>query len=135
MIKFKSSTKASAKIPMASTADIIFLLLIFFMTVTVFKEFQGLKVELPAAKSTQKIEGRRKIVHIWIDAKNQINIDDMIVTTSQVKPIMYEKMAENRAYIVSLRCDKRAKYGYIAKVLENLKEAEALRVNFATKSL
>ena len=134
MIKFKSKSKASSKIPMASTADIIFLMLIFFMTVTVFKEYQGLRLTLPAAKTTKKIEGRRQITHMWIDSENRLNIDDMIINFSQIRPLISEKMQENPASIVSIHCDTDARYGSIARAMEELKEARALRVNFATKS-
>ncbi len=134
MIKFKSSTKVQAKINMASTSDIIFLLLIFFMTVTVFKEFQGLKVTLPAAKSTKKIEAKRQITHMWVDRKNRMNIDDMIVNFSQIQPLMREKMIDDPATIISLHADQEAKYEYIARIMEELKEAQAFRINFATTS-
>jgi biopolymer transport protein ExbD len=134
MIKFRSKTKASAAIPTSSTADIIFLLLIFFMTVTVFKEFQGLKVQLPAAKSTKKIQSKRLITYMWVNAKNELNIDDVIINFSQIRPIMSEKMIDNPATIVSIRSDEIAKYKSIARIMEELKQANALRVNFATRS-
>ncbi len=131
-MKIESKNKGDVKIPTASIADIVFLLLIFFMTVTVFKQYQGLKVELPAAKATKKIERKRMITHIWIDAQNHINIDDMPFTLEKVAPFMSKKMQENPATIVSIRADKRAKYGTVARLLEELKKANALRVNFAT---
>jgi len=46
--------------------------------------------------------------------------------------LMSKKMQEDPATIVSVRADKRAKYGIVAKLLEELKKANALRVNFAT---
>ncbi len=131
-MKIESKNKGSSKIPTASIADIVFLLLIFFMSVTVFKEYQGLRVELPAAKATKKIEKKRMITHIWIDAQNHINIDDMMVNLEQVTPILKKKMIENPATIVSIRADSRSKYGVVARLLEKLKDANALRVNFAT---
>lgn len=134
-MKFKEKAKAEARIPTASVADIVFLLLIFFMVVTVFKQYQGLRVQLPAAKSTQKLEVKRNIVHLWIDRSNKINIDDVIVSMGEVYPVMYQKLQENPAVIVSLQVDKGAEYGYVAHVMEELKKANALRVNFATLSL
>jgi len=131
-MKIEAKSKGSAKIPTASIADIVFLLLIFFMTVTVFKQYQGLKVELPAAKATKKIERKRMITHIWIDAQNHINIDDMPFTLEKVASFMNKKMQENPATIVSIRADKRSRYGTVARLLEELKKANALRVNFAT---
>ena len=133
-MKIEAKNKSSSKIPTASIADIVFLLLIFFMSVTVFKQYQGLRVELPAAKATKKIERKRMITHIWIDAQNHINIDDMMVNLEQVTPILKKKMLENPATIVSIRADARSKYGVVARLLEKLKDANALRVNFATLS-
>lgn len=131
-VGFKQKSKLSSEIPNSSIADIVFLLLIFFMTVTVFKEYQGLRVQLPLAKATQKIEAKRDITYIWIDRENNLNIDDMMISYSEVTPIMAEKMLDNPALIVSIRADKQAKYGRVARVMEALKEANALRINFAT---
>jgi biopolymer transport protein ExbD len=110
----------------------VFLLLIFFMTVTVFKEYQGLRVELPFAKATQKIEAKRDICYIWIDKANTIKIYDQILSMGEVVPVMKEKLTENPAIIVSIRADAKSKYGRVAELLEDLKEANALRINFAT---
>ncbi|HHS50913.1 MAG TPA: biopolymer transporter ExbD [candidate division Zixibacteria bacterium] len=133
-VGFKQKSKLSSEIPNSSLADIVFLLLIFFMTVTVFKEYQGLRVQLPMAKATQKIEARRDISYIWLDRENRLNIDDVLLSMPEVRPIMAEKMRENPALIVSIRADERAKYGNVALLMEALKEANALRINFATIS-
>jgi len=133
-IGFKQKSKLSSAIPNSSVADIVFLLLIFFMTVTVFKEYQGLRVQLPQAKATQKIEAKRDISYIWIDRENRLNIDDMLISYAEVAPVMADKMLTNPALIVSIRADSKSKYGRVAMVMESLKEANALRVNFATIS-
>ena len=133
-VGFKQKSKLSSKITDSSIADIVFLLLIFFMTVTVFKEYQGLRIQLPPAKATQKIEAKRDITYIWIDRDNRISIDDVIVSMAEVNPIMSLKMRENPAVIVSIRADEKAKYGQVARLMESLKEANALRINFATLS-
>lgn len=133
-VGFKQKSKLSSEIPNSSLADIVFLLLIFFMTVTVFKEYQGLRVQLPTAKSTQKIEAKRDITYIWIDRENRLNIDDMIISMGEVRPVMRDKMIENPALIVSIRADEKSKYGNVARLMEELKEANALRINFATLS-
>ena len=133
-VGFKQKAKLSSEIPNSSLADIVFLLLIFFMTVTVFKEYQGLKVQLPPAKATQKIEVKRDVTYIWIDREHRINIDDMLISPGEIKPIMRRKMIENPALIVSIRADESIRYGEVARLMESLKEAEALRINFATLS-
>lgn len=49
-MEFKKKTKIKLTIPTASMPDIIFMLLIFFMTVTVMKTYSGLKVRVPDAQ-------------------------------------------------------------------------------------
>jgi len=131
-MKIKTKAKRSSKIPTASIADIVFLLLIFFMSVTVFKQYQGLRVELPLAKATKKIERKRMITHIWINAQGEINVDDVMVTLGNINTVMCQKISENPATIVSLRADSRVKYAIVAQVIEELKQSNALRVSFAT---
>jgi len=72
-MQFERKHKISTAIPSASLPDIIFMLLIFFMVATVFKQFSGLKVSLPDAEMVRKIPGsKRHIVTIWIDRNNQV---------------------------------------------------------------
>ncbi len=132
-MEFKAKSSLSSKIPTASIADIVFLLLIFFMTVTVFRRHIGLRVTLPAAKATQKIESRRLISYIWIDRSRRINIDDVPVESlRELRILVKEKLQETPALIVSLRVDKEVPYRYVAETIEELKKADALRVNFGT---
>jgi len=114
-------------------ADIAFLLLIFFMVSTVFKQYTGLKVLLPEAEKTQKIETRRFITHIWINPAGEIRIDDMDVKLPLVEKVMKNKLQKDPKTIISLRADKRARYGVISDLMEELRKADALRISFGTK--
>ena len=57
-MRLKRKTKTDAGIPTSSLPDIIFMLLIFFMVVTVLREFQGLKLILPEAKKLLNWKGK-----------------------------------------------------------------------------
>jgi biopolymer transport protein ExbD len=130
----KISRKSQLKelIPTSSMADIAFLLLIFFMVTTVFRVYHGLDVLLPRAEATQKIETKRNLCHVWVDTRGKISIDDMLVEVPLVYPVVLEKMRDNPRIIISMKADKKARYGVLADVMEELKRAQALRINFAT---
>ena len=130
---FERRAKVEIGIPTASMADIAFLLLIFFMVSTTFVRYRGLPVVLPEAEKVQKIETRRNIVHIWISADGKISVDDMLMGPDVLVAAMSEKMRENPRVIVSLRADERAPYGRVSEVIQALRRAGALRVNFATR--
>ncbi len=120
-------------LPTASTGDIAFLLIIFFMVSTTFRQGSGLKVTLPAAEKTERILKRRNVENIWIDRTGRISISDNLVSVSAVPAIIGEKIIQNPDLVVMLQADKDVAYGYVTDVLEGLKDARALKVTFGTE--
>ncbi len=112
-------------------ADIAFLLLIFFMTTTIFKMEDGLPVNLPRAETAHK-QKRELISHVWIDAGGKISINDKIVQVADVEPIIKTLLAEKPSLIVAFNADHRTPYGIISDVMEELKRANAIRVSFTS---
>ena len=133
-MKFERSQNVANKVPTASMADIAFLLLIFFMTTTIFKMEDGLPVSLPRAETAQK-QKREKIMHIWIDRAGDIAINDKIVAVKQIQDIMITMMSERPDLIVAFNADDRAPYGVVSDVMDQLKEANAIRVSFTSDHL
>ncbi len=113
-------------------ADISFLLLVFFMVSTVFVRFRGIPVELPDAKSVEKLEMRRHVTSVWVSRAGSVNIDDQTVLLEQVGQLIYSKLRMNPRLIISIKGDGEAEFGVISDVLQELRKVEALRVNFAT---
>ena len=125
--------KIEAGIPTSSLPDIIFMLLIFFMVVTVLREFQGLKLILPEAKKIAKLEGQKHISHIWATAEGTISIDDQIVDIGKVRTIMYEKVSANPQLTASLKADRNTEMEIITDIHQELREASALKLNYSAK--
>lgn len=134
-MEFKKKSKVASGIPTASLPDIVFLLLIFFMVTTVFKEFTGLQVRLPTAKQIEKLPGKRDIAYLWIDRNENISIDDKLVRVADVQDIMYQKRSDptHPLKAVSMKIDRRVKMGLVSDVQEQLRKADALRVNYSAK--
>ena len=93
-MNFNKKSKVDPKIPDASLPDIVFMLLIFFMVSTVFKESDGLNIILPDAKKIEKLKGKRDIATIWADKAGNVSIDDKIVEISQLRTLVYTKVAD-----------------------------------------
>jgi len=119
-------------IPTASTSDIAFLLIIFFMVSTHFRTERGLRINLPQAEMTERILKRRNVAAVWIDANGKMTVNDNLVTPAAITALMSEKIIENPELVVLLQADKDVKYGFVTDVLEALKDARALKVTFAT---
>jgi biopolymer transport protein ExbD len=113
-------------------ADITFLLLIFFMVSTVFVRFRVSGIIMPKAQKIEELKKRRHVNYLWVSSDRKIYIDDKIAQLDQIAGIFYDRRVKDPQMIVSLKCDYRAPYGLISNVMEELRKADALRINFAT---
>ena len=133
-MKIQRKTKVSSDIPTASMPDIIFMLLIFFMVTTVLREYSGLPVELPRAKRIEKLKSKRHTTHIWISKEGLISIQDKRCKIDNVRHVMYDIRAADPLLTVSLKADKSAKMGLISNIHNELRKADALKLNYSTKT-
>jgi len=150
MSKFKF--KKAAHLPEVSTAslpDIVFMLLFFFMTVTVMKD-DSLKVsnELPNATEIKKLAKKDRIITVYVGTPQdqyssvvgispKIQIDDKFVSIANFGNVILEKINEKpeqlRPFItVSLKIDKTASMGLIDDVKQELRSINALKINYTT---
>lgn len=131
-MNFTKKSKVDARIPTASMPDIIFMLLIFFMVATVFKQYSGLKVRVPAASMIQKIPGsKRHVVTIWVNKENQVICDDVIVKEiADLRNVVYQKRVADPQIILALKIDQNVQMGFVNKIHQELRKASTLKVNY-----
>jgi biopolymer transport protein ExbD len=126
--------REQGEIPTASTADIAFLLILFFMVTTVFRATKlNLRITIPEARSTERILMRRNISYIWVDVNQKIYLDDNMISTELIAGKMAPKVWDNPEVITVLKVDESASYGVVDGILDQLKEAKAFRITFATE--
>ncbi len=151
MSKFtKKRGKASPAISTASLPDIIFMLLFFFMVVTVMRSSDRLvDVIVPAATELTKLEKKSLVNQIYIGKPKEqyrdiygtsprIQLNDKISDEDDI-PIFLEKhkikVPENqRAKITSsLRVDGEVTMGIVQDVKTALRKANQLKINYSTR--
>jgi biopolymer transport protein ExbD len=132
MKRIAQKRQPTPEIPTASTGDIAFLLIIFFLVGTTFRASGAFKVVLPEAESTERILKKRNAENVWIDKTGKISVDDNLVAPASVTTLISDKVIQNPDLVVVLQADKDVPYGFVTDVLEALKDARALKVTFAT---
>ena len=133
-MKVDRKTKLDTEIPTASMPDIIFMLLIFFMVTTVLREYSGLPISLPKAKRIEKLKSKRHTSHIWVSKDGLISIEDKLYASDGIRHVMYEKRVTNPQLVISLKADERAKMGLISAIHGELRKADALKLNYSSKT-
>jgi len=120
-------------------ADIAFLLIIFFMTSTVFMREKGLKIALPE-KTDQVVKiGGERVIRVSINDVGEIFLDEDPVATFELKEKLAQRIADYKAQhegrdpLVVLRTNVDAPYEKMIEVFDVIKQVpEAKAVSLAS---
>jgi biopolymer transport protein ExbD len=132
---FKKRSKVSDEIPSSSMADIAFLLLIFFLTTTVFSEEKGLQLVLPEAQTEEIRVASKNIIHIFVNPDGSITVrrggdpNEQFVELENLKELIETEIAENPKIITAVKVTAEARYQSMIDVLDELQLAESKRVS------
>ncbi len=148
----KFNKKKDAALPAVNTAslpDIVFMLLFFFMTVTVMKD-SSLKVEnvLPNATEIKKLEKKDRVIYIYVGkptkeyekvfgTESKIQLNDKFANVSEVGSYILAERAKKpqelqNVLTTALKVDKNANMGIISDIKQELRKVQALKVNYTT---
>ena len=151
MSKFvKKRSKSSPAISTASLPDIIFMLLFFFMVVTVLRDAElKVAVSTPQATELTKLEKKSLVNYLYIGkpvpryqslygTKPRLQLGDKISEVHDI-PIFLEKhrikVSENMrpGITSSLRIDGQVTMGIVQDVKTELRKSDQLKVNYSAK--
>lgn len=139
----KKSAQTKQEIPTASMPDIIFILLVFFMVVTVMRTTDMLVLlRIPQAEAVEKIDQKRLIQYVYVGPEIQeggqygdaaVQVDDAIVRDlPQLRQLMFQRLRTEPRTIISMRVDNEVETGVLYDVQQEFREADALRINYST---
>tara|TARA_B100000963_G_scaffold219821_1_gene191631 strand:+ start:2547 stop:3014 length:468 start_codon:yes stop_codon:yes gene_type:complete len=151
MSKFrKDSKKDTPGISTASLPDIVFMLLFFFMVTTVMRETTIMvQQSLPQATEIQKLQKKSLVSYIYIGSpvermqgtygtKARIQLNDAFATVDDIPQyITAERTARDEKEVpfmtTSIKADQNTKMGIVTDVKQELRKANALKINYSTR--
>lgn len=128
-MNLESKQKIETSFNFSSIADIIFLLLIFFMLTSSFVTPSGLPVNLPSSQSSN-IVMQRVSVTITPDIKFYVN--DKLVPAAQLESALASSLSNGEQGVVVLNVDKSVPVEHLVKVA-GIASALNAKVSIATK--
>ncbi len=149
MSKFKK--KKGGGLPPINTAalpDIVFMLLFFFMVATEMRE-DTLKIKnsMPVADQVEKLDKKNPVSFIYMGSPKEeykklgtqarIQLNDKFADVDEVIAFIGAERAALREELVpfltvSLKVDKESNMGIVGDVKQELRKANALKINYAT---
>ncbi len=151
MSKFKKKQEGdSPAVSTASLPDIVFILLFFFMTVTVMKD-GSLMVDnkLPYADQIQKLDKKDRIIYIYAGTPSvqyqksygttaKIQLNDKFADVKEVGSYILAERAKKRQELqnvltTALKVDEKTNMGLISDIKQELRKVNALKINYTTR--
>ncbi len=143
----KTRTKVLPAISTASLPDIVFILLFFFMTVTVFSDKNVLvSNDLPQANALEQLVKENGVIEILIGSPNKdlaaiygdaptMQLGNTLGTINEVKPYVLSALAKlpnelKDKVTIALKVDKRVKMGVVADVKAELQAVNLVKISF-----
>lgn len=130
-MQLKKKNKSKPEIPASAMSDIAFLLLIFFMTTTVFNVDKGPQINLPAAEEVEKTK-RKDTIALYIDANGNVNVDGRYIALEYLPEVIVDEVASNPSLKIILKTDRAAEYGAVMAVFQKLQDAGAYYLSLST---
>ena len=121
-------------IPTASTGDIAFLILIFFMSTSMFAKEKGLKIVLPEQSEAPTPIPPQNVLQVNVSPKGEVMVgtsleQPVVVAIPQLREELVRRLAANKDLAISFRVSRRAPYRIMIDVFDQLKLAKAERVS------
>ena len=119
--------------PMTPMIDMVFLLLVFFMTVsTLAQADRRVKLDLPESASSDVPEDLADRGTISLDAEGQIYLGAQLQTLEAMQEAIKTSLSENPELRIHVRADRATPYHDIKQVLRSCAEVGAYEVIYAT---
>ena len=146
----KEGKKGMPAISTASLPDIVFMLLFFFMVTTVMRETTlFVNVLTPKATEIKKMEKKSLVSYIYIGSpikrlqasygtSARIQLNDAFASVDEIQEfIATERESRDEKEIpymtVSIKADEEVKMGAVIDVKQELRKANALKINYSTR--
>ncbi|MCF0192809.1 MAG: biopolymer transporter ExbD [Prevotella sp.] len=121
----------------AALPDLIFTILFFFILVTHLRSVDvKLKYQLPEGQQLTKMMDRKSIIHVYVDAEGNVQIENALVSIEQIPSVVNgykNRLAEDaRSTLqISFKADRSTKMGIITEVKTQLRKVGSLKVNYS----
>ncbi|MFN3605240.1 MAG: ExbD/TolR family protein [Leptonema sp. (in: bacteria)] len=126
-IKVNRKSKDPEEISLASTSDIAFLLIIFFLAASALLELKGVKLPLPKKDAPPLQIEKKNLFKIEIDKDQNFIHEAKKYTLKEILPIMEKSFKNNSELVFSIKVDPDCPSEIIPQLIYQMQRKNLIR--------
>ncbi len=134
-MKFHVDKKSRAPVlALTSMLDVIFLLLCFFVTVSVFSQWESeISIKLPSSKTSEQPERLPGEIIVNLTREGVVKVNGMAMPLAELKTRLAKIAKFYPGQPVIIRADKDTRYESLVEVMDTCREADVWNFSLATE--
>ena len=119
---------------LTSMLDVIFLLLCFFVTVSVFSQWESeISIKLPSAKTADEPERMPGEIILNVDQKGGVKVNGQAMSLADIEARLSRLSKFYPGQPVIIRADKETRYDDLVKVIDACRAGDVWNFSLATE--
>lgn len=137
---FKRKKRDMPELNTAALPDLIFTILFFFILVTHLRSVDvKLKYQLPEGQQLTKMIDRNTIIHVYVDAQGQVQIENSLVDMEKIPMVVNgykQKLSQDDGDLqISFKADRSVKMAIVTEVKTQLRKCGSLKINYSATEM
>ncbi|MEM1108899.1 MAG: biopolymer transporter ExbD [Planctomycetota bacterium] len=129
----QSRERSAPVLPLAGMVDVLFLLLIFFMTASVFRDAElSMDVSLPTSETASSAVGPQDQVIVTVSPTNEIFLGERQVSADELPALLAQLKSVTAIDSLVVRADQQADWGIGVRIMDVAQQVGLQNVQAAT---
>ena len=131
--RIKRTSRTVEEIPLSSTADIAFLLIVFFLAASALLEFRGVVLPLPKKDAPPMQVLKKNLYRLKVTRSGAYDHDGRAMDMEEIRTSMAEAYRGNRELIISVRVHPEAPVDRIPRLVLLVQQLEIPRLSIGVE--
>ncbi|MCB1043868.1 MAG: biopolymer transporter ExbD [Acidobacteria bacterium] len=128
---YRPKRRSEVSVELSPLIDVVFLLLIFFMVSTTFKDAHGMDLNLPSAESESK--AGQEALTLVVRSDGSLEFQGETVTEDALGERLAASLTGREDKMLVLKVDESVEHGRVVTLMDAAKNAGASGLTFAAK--